>query len=266
MKYLIRIILVILLAGILVFGAMHVPVIMNKYNENKFVDRVEYVERKDVALFGANQELKINEKIKYLGYLLSNDEKPQLIEIPYEPNIKQIEEFENKIGEELGNWPCINKASIQGLNINVQDIFIKDIKVYSIYDSENITYFFIQAFCGDLRVDLYMDSKEFKIYHVTLRGNKVTKWIDSNNSKGNELWMNISTTNNFSQAVEKYYNLAYIRGSNAVENSVTYSLDEGIDCGFYILNNQEFNIGLVGFEDDFSANIVQYSISTSESE
>lgn len=244
----------------LVCGALGLPRVVKYYNDKQYIDKIQYVARKDIDVFRADTAQSMTDKMGIISNFLEKGEAPGILQLPYEPNEEQETELNRIIMEQIKLWFFSDRLGMDliGLDLNIEDgIYMKSIDMYSVYESDNFSYFVAKVVPkGDenLLLTLYIDSTDYKIYLMTMEGKTVYKWSKDNEMKGNEMWMLLSTTSDFEKNLSAYYGLEQESVNFKTDTMCrTYLLGEAIEWNIELnIKNNKLYIGIKDFENGFA--------------
>lgn len=166
-------IIIVSLIFVLIVSAFGVPLAINFYNDKSLINKIQYVDSKDVNIVSFDTRESIATNLEILNEQLSTDIMTGYVELSFEPNKDKLKEIYEKIGNEMALWfdSDIMKLEPLGVQLDLIDEFIiEDIKLFSI---DKVSLFQISAGIldnTDTSIKIIMDSDYYKIYSVTIYG------------------------------------------------------------------------------------------------
>lgn len=169
-KRIVSAIVIIVLVGV----AFGFPTVINYYNDSSDMNKIQYVESKDINISFGSEDVSIDSKLKVLDEYLDSGNTKSAVQLNFEPSADKLAEIYEKINAEIALW---FDADIMGLEKNGRYISqlgnfqIKDVELYSI---DKISFFQVtgiyDATYPDTVLKIFMDSDCYKIYSIDIYG------------------------------------------------------------------------------------------------
>lgn len=246
-------IIIFILIFVLISTAFGVPLAINFYNDMSVIDKVQYVDSKDVDVASFDTGDSVATNLEILNEHFSTDIISGYVELNFEPSKEKLKEIYSKIGNEISQWFDKDIMDLEqlGIQLNLLSEFaIEDIRLFSI---DKVSFFDINAQISgssDTSIRIVMDSEYYKIYSVTIYGGiagKISNIYEYNvtSDYSNKL------TSNIAKKLGQYYEInepKTIKISEGERMFVTYGLLPMLDWSINFYHNGDeptIEIGII---------------------
>lgn len=158
---------------VLVGVAIGFPLVINYYSDKKLVNKIKYVESKDIDILSASENMDVASKLNILDEQLLTDEVSMILELNFEPTEEQKNEIYDNVETEINKWLDGDVIGLEQAGIQVSglsDFVIESIRLYSI---DKISFFEVEAILSEYpytSIRIAMDSDCYKIYSIRVSG------------------------------------------------------------------------------------------------
>lgn len=242
---------------VLVGAAIGMPIVINYYNDKSLINKIKYVESKDISVFSVDDKQGIVSNLKILNEQLYGDVRLGTVELNFEPSEDKINEIYGKIENEISLWFNEDIMALEAAGIDVyslSDFIIETVRLYSI---DKVTYFQVDAVLAknpETLIRIAIDSEYYKIYSVNIYGKMVKKFINlyEDDTVGVVNAYESEMTKVIADKISKYYGIDVPKikknsESGGILKSVTYGLLSDLEwrIEFYVDVSPGIAIGIV---------------------
>ncbi|MFQ9514926.1 MAG: hypothetical protein ACLRZ9_03765 [Eubacterium sp.] len=244
-----KIIAAIIVIIILMGAAFAFPLAINYYSDKSHINKIQYVESKDIDLFSLNEERNIASNLETINRLLGEYASPGYVPLNFEPSEEKLNEVYDKVKNEMEQWFSADIMGLEatGIQLNLlSDFEIEDVRLYS-YDK--ISFFQIDAVTAesDTSIRINMDSNYYKIYSVAIYGGIVEKIEDiyTYNMKLEKKSIN-DVMEQIADKIVQYYGVDMPQIMVGGESLISYRILSNLEWSVQFYNDQDISIIEIG--------------------
>lgn len=252
-------IMAILVIIILVGTAFAFPFAIHYYSDESHMNKVQYVESKDIDVFSTKGNNSVAENIELLDKMAAEGSDIEINEMVFEPSKEKQKTIKNRIKEEVQQWLDEDILGLQeaGIYLNCfTNLEIEDIRLMRLNTISYLEVGMLMDDGSDTYLTVCIDSNNYKIYRLKVEGVIVKKICNNeysyltiaNGSKDiDEVMVQVEKN------ISKYYELNYMPvNSNVTNRAIEYSVGNNLEWAIVdYLDGQDIDtpvldIGFVG--------------------
>lgn len=252
-------IMAVLVIIILVGTAFAFPFAIHYYSDESNMNKIQYMESKDIDVFSTKNSDSVSENIELLDKLAAEGSDPGVNEMVFEPSKEKQKTIKTRIKEEVQQWLDEDILGLQeaGIYLNCfTNLEIEDIRLMRLNTISYLEVGMLMDDGSDTYLTVCIDSNNYKIYRLRVEGVIVKKICNNEYS-----YLTIANGNididevmvQVEENIRKYYELNYMPvNSNVTNRAIEYDVGNNLEWAIVdYLDGQDIDtpvldIGFVG--------------------